>query len=402
MAPVEAQAQAKKPGSPEWTESLNANSVQLIAMLVSDAGIAADQPQWWNGSPLGCLLIGVQPRGGWQILQRSVQWGQDGWAASFGVSCPSNILYQYFSCSIRNRIEVWNSDYFYSPTVPHEPINTADDSSSLLSSATTSTVSIPLAAAHRRGSEPIPLPRSHSLSIKKSPTVRVTPVRASTDLSIRSHPSHKKTPPKIGLWHHFMVDGTREFDMFRPSKLVDGSRGGNGFMCELLCPKDGATYTIDEQAYMQYLSVVLVAMALVKEENLHVWDKIMRVDLQVDTKLGRVFLPLRISLALFNILTIGLAALTAYSMFRDNLFGKGLPFVVQIASFCAWAFGAVGLLMIGGNPRVEMVKTEIPEHIRFRIEDEIERAASSGFNEGREVSYSERQFIKLRKSARGG
>ena len=52
---------------PVWQGGLNVASVDLIAMLVSDAGL------WWNASPLGCILIGLQPRGGWQIMQRTVQ-----------------------------------------------------------------------------------------------------------------------------------------------------------------------------------------------------------------------------------------------------------------------------------------------------------------------------------------
>src|SRR5947199_1851274 len=63
-------------GSPAWAGGLTVSSVDLIAMIVSDTGLSAAEPQWWNASPLGCLLIAAQPRGGWQILQRAVQWGR--------------------------------------------------------------------------------------------------------------------------------------------------------------------------------------------------------------------------------------------------------------------------------------------------------------------------------------
>ena len=53
------------------TEGIQANigltGVDLLAMVVSDSGLANAEPQWWNASPLGCVLIGMQPRGGWQV-----------------------------------------------------------------------------------------------------------------------------------------------------------------------------------------------------------------------------------------------------------------------------------------------------------------------------------------------
>ncbi|KAF3934466.1 hypothetical protein ABW19_dt0202116 [Dactylella cylindrospora] len=326
--------------SPEWTESLNVNSVQLIAMLVSDAGLAGDEPEWWNASPLGCLLIGIQPRGGWQILQRSVQWGKDPWSASFGVGCPNNVLYQYFTCSIRNRIEVWDSEKFDSPTcVTHHVVDNPNVK------------------------EPEP---------GKGGALVQTSSVATSQYELQPIKPKSKRKSKGGLkdiakWIHFKVDGERDFNVARPSKLVDGSRGGQGYMCELLCPKDGTTYTIEEQAYFQFLSVVLVAMALLKGDYKMAWREALKEDFQVSCRLGRVFRRLEVGLFIFNIFTIGFVVAIGYAMLKNNFFGRGLPFIVQICSLCAWAFGAVGLLMIGGNPRVKMVKSEIPEHIEARL-----------------------------------
>lgn len=56
-----------------WSGGFNVASVDLIAMVVSDAGLASTEPQWWNASPIGCVLLGLQPRGGWQVMQRAVQ-----------------------------------------------------------------------------------------------------------------------------------------------------------------------------------------------------------------------------------------------------------------------------------------------------------------------------------------
>ncbi len=53
--------------SQEIQSSLGISGVDLIAMVVSDAGLANEEPKWWNASPFGCVLIGMQPRGGWQV-----------------------------------------------------------------------------------------------------------------------------------------------------------------------------------------------------------------------------------------------------------------------------------------------------------------------------------------------
>ncbi|KAK6344646.1 hypothetical protein TWF718_006604 [Orbilia javanica] len=350
--------------SPQWTESLNANSVQLVAMLVSDAGIAADQPQWWNSAPLGCLLIGIQPRGGWQIMQRSVQWGQDNWSSSFGVNCPMNVLYQYFACSIRNRIEVWDSVHFDSPT----EYVVAD------------------------GADP-PIPGGRG---RKASTGSVLGLhRFTTWGSQKDSPGSQ--PKLVKKWVKLLVDGDREFNMARPSKLIDGSRGGNAYMCDLLRPKDGATYTIDEQARWQYVSVVLVGMGLLKHPYHQNWKDVLAQDFQVDQRLGKVFTTLKYTLVLFNFITIFLVTTVAFAMFDKNVFRRSLPFMIQIASLSAWAFGSVGLLMIGGNPRVQIIEDEkgIPDHIEQRIGDAVELAASPSSWGGQHPTEHQRNYLTL-------
>ncbi|KAK6340072.1 hypothetical protein TWF730_001845 [Orbilia blumenaviensis] len=352
--------------SPQWTESLNANSVQLVAMLVSDAGIAADQPQWWNSAPLGCLLIGIQPRGGWQIMQRSVQWGQDNWSSSFGVNCPMNVLYQYFACSIRNRIEVWDSVHFDSPTEY---------------------------VVGEGAENPTPGGRG-----RKASTVSMLEKglqRFTTWGSQREGPEPEAQPVK--KWVKLTVDDDREFDLARPSKLVDGSRGGNGYMCELLRPKTGGTYTIDEQARWQYVSVILVAMGLLKHQYHAEWKRVLAQDFQVDHRLGKVFGTLKYALILFNFVTICLVVAVAFAMFDKNVFRGSLPFLIQIASLFAWAFGSIGLLMIGGNPRVEIVPDEkgIPEHIQSRLAEAVELAGSAVSYGGQEPTEQQEKYVTL-------
>jgi hypothetical protein len=53
----------------------------------------------------------------------------------------------------------------------------------------------------------------------------------------------------------------------KPGKLVDGSWGGQGFICSLLRPKDAASYTIAKQAHMQFRSIILVAAGLMHSES---------------------------------------------------------------------------------------------------------------------------------------
>ncbi|KAK6519948.1 hypothetical protein TWF506_000242 [Arthrobotrys conoides] len=353
--------------SPQWTESLNANSVQLVAMLVSDAGIAADQPQWWNSAPLGCLLIGIQPRGGWQIMQRSVQWGQDNWSSSFGVNCPMNVLYQYFACSIRNRIEVWDSNHFDSPT-EYVMVDGTEGSTPGGRGRKASTTSMFEKSLHK----------------------------FTTWGSQRDSASGPK-PKLVKKWGKLMVDGDREFNMARPSKLIDGSRGGNAYMCELLRPKDGATYTIDEQARWQYVSVVLVVMGLLKHPYHEQWRDVLARDFQIDQRLGKVFTTLKYTLILFNFITVFLVIAVAFAMFDRNVFRGSLPFMIQFASLFAWAFGSVGLLMIGGNPRVQIVSDEkgIPNYIQDRIDQAVELAASPSSWEGQNPTERQQEYLTL-------
>jgi len=71
---------------------------------------------WWNSSILGCVLIGLQPRGGWQVMQRTVQWGRDSLASIFGVTCLEACPLRIFCVQYTNRLEVWDSEAWTSPT----------------------------------------------------------------------------------------------------------------------------------------------------------------------------------------------------------------------------------------------------------------------------------------------
>lgn len=157
------------------------------------------------------------------------------------------------------------------------------------------------------------------------------------------------------------------FHVKRPTKLIDGSRGGQAFMCGLLRPENDQTYTIDMQARLQLLSVILVAASLMSSRSHKHLKKVMQDDFDVGDKLGGVFHHLLRWLILANVLIIGLVVCIFYALWFRNIFGPGTPYLIQVASSVSWAVGAIGLLMIGGNPRVEIFQTEIPAHIQARL-----------------------------------
>jgi hypothetical protein len=189
-------------------------------MVVSDAGLASINPEWWNCSPLGCMLIGLQPRGGWQIMQRAVQWGTDKWARCFGAKLS---LYEYFACSIRNRLEVWNSNDFICPTLGPKLPDADGKEPSLSDKSKTATISEQ--SPEKKGSASV----TNSAGQKPHTT------------------SQDSSTPK---WIDFDVDPHRHFSAKGPTKLIDGSRGGQAFMCKLLRPPDGHAYSIEEQVRM--------------------------------------------------------------------------------------------------------------------------------------------------------
>jgi hypothetical protein len=268
-----------------WHGGLNVGSVDLIAMVISDSGLESSKAEWWNASALQCVLIGLQPRGGWQILQRAVQWGHDSISGVFGVDCPKQAVYAYFACSIRNRLELWDSPSWSSPTT---------------------------------GSS---------------------------------------------TWEHVGASHAR-----RPTKLLDGSRGGQGFICSLLQPQENTHYTIEEQARMQLLSVMLVACGLMDPKYHREWRSVMREDFEIGDRLGVVFRPLLLGLIIANVLAVGLAIFALDSIFRRNVFGTSVAYFVKLCSLLAWAVGATSLLMMGGNPRVVLKDTvKIPAHIEARL-----------------------------------
>lgn len=68
-----------------------------------------------------------------------------------------------------------------------------------------------------------------------------------------------------------------------------------------------------------------------------------------------------------QLLAVAFALTVVYAIFRHNLFGHFAPYVIQLCSLTSWAVGAIGLLMLGGNPRVKIVDTAISPYIETRL-----------------------------------
>lgn len=217
----------------------------------------------------GCTLIRLQPRGGWQIMQRAVQWGIDVPVNCFRVTCNPNVPYAYFACSIRNRLEVWKSDRFENPKQIRSkaPVHLSSDE------PRAATVAWAASIQGRHSSEALELQISSQQHISEG-TGRDVGLIALRYMKSKDSAScwgwikrKREVPLKFSkIRQVFDVDDRRLFNVPHPTKLVDGSRGGQAFMCELLRPKDNEVYPIEEQARMQLLSILLVATSLIKNK----------------------------------------------------------------------------------------------------------------------------------------
>jgi hypothetical protein len=336
-----------------------------MAMVVSDAGLASTEPEWWNGSPMGCMLIAIQPRGGWQVMQRAVQWGNDHWARSFGVNCKLPVLYCYFACSMRNRLEVWDSPNFISPMEGVEgPVEEEAETAAVPAEPDV------LSPAATAVSETETDTREDAIEMK--PVAReseMKPMARETDMKGKDCKVAERPHRGDNEWKQFNQHNVGRFTVRRPTKLVDGSRGGQAFMCSLLCPVAGNAYSVEEQARLQFLSIVLVVAGLIKSKDYYVFMQVIQEDFEVSTRLGAVFRRLVRVLFFANWFVISFIVSVFYALWSQNIYGDATPYILQLCSLTTWAFGATGLLMLGGNPRVEIDSNKgIPKHIKGRID----------------------------------
>jgi hypothetical protein len=158
------------------------------------------------------------------------------------------------------------------------------------------------------------------------------------------------------------------FEIARPSKLLDGSRGGAAFMCSLLIPPKDTHYSIDEQARMQYLSILLAAAGLVDEESREDIGAVFKEDFEINNRVGTVFTRLFRGLIVASFLTVCLLVATSYATWNNNIYGPAAPYMIQLTSYAAWTVGSIGLLMMGGNPHAKIdTRRPLPDFIEERL-----------------------------------
>jgi hypothetical protein len=181
------------------------------------------------------------------------------------------------------------------------------------------------------------------------------------------------------------------FTVKRPTKLIDGSRGGQAFIAEFLAPEENKHYSIADQSRMQLLSVLLVGAGLTRDDKLEAYvDEVLPADFDMSAGLGSIFARLSIGLALFSGACIAMLVCTWWSILRHNMMGGALPWITKILSLSCWAVGAIGLLMLGGNPRVKLIAKKQDAHIQRRLvelgEKTVQERISASENGGRVIT----------------
>lgn len=275
--------------------------------------------------------------------------GTDVPADCFRATCNPNVLYAYFACSIRNRLEVWKSDRFENPKRIRSkaPVHLSSDE------PRAATVALAAGIRGRHSSEALELQISSQQHISEG-TGRDAGSTAPRHTKSKNSAScwgwikrKREAPLKFSkIWQVFGVDDRRPFNVPRPTKLVDGSRGGQAFMCELPRPKDNEVYMypIEEQARMQLLSVLLVATLLIKDQDSEEWEEVLKEGFQLDNSLGTVFQRLFVELVIVNFFLICFIVSICYALWVRQ--GYALRHTVVLVGVLGlwrhWPFDAGG------------------------------------------------------------
>jgi len=137
----------------------------------------------------------------------------------------------------------------------------------------------------------------------------------------------------------------------------------------MLLPKENDHYNIEQQARMQMLSVLLVAASRLQDQSLENLKNAFREDFDITHRLSSIFGRMKVYIAIGHVLMVLALLSIAYHFFHRSIFGVMTPYMIEISSITCWAFGAIGLLMQGGNPRVELAQEPMPAHVQKRYED---------------------------------
>lgn len=298
------------------------------------------------------------------------------------MSCKVPVLYAYFACSIRNRLEVWRSERFISPMEDQEedPVATQVLLKCEICNGSDETCSHTkhgdVAGASQMAEKQDPQVAEVSNPISPGSTPTIQPIRTTADsepsrCDSRSSNKPKPEPEKHSdtNWNQINRGLAGIFTVKRPTKLIDGSRGGQAFMCGLFCPEPGKVYSVEEQARLQLLSVILIVAGLTKDQTYNGILEVIREDFEVSNRLGVVFKRLMRGLVLVDFLVLGLTIIVFNALWYNNVFGSAVPYVIQLCSMFSWASGAVGLMMLGGNPRVQIEQNKpAPKHVQERLD----------------------------------
>ena len=193
--------------------------------------------------------------------------------------------------------------------------------------------------------------------------------------SSQNRQAHKSETHQDTSWNRIDRGKAGFFEVMRPTKLIDGSRGGQAFMCDILRPGPGRAYGLEEQARLQMLSVLPVAAGLTESDQYADFLRTAQDDFGLNPHLGVIFKRLMAFLLVTNAIVLGFAVSLCYAIWLHNAYGDAIPYLIQLCSIMSWASGAIGLLALGGNPRVTIDQSKPPPaHILARldaIEDEF-------------------------------
>ena len=82
----------------------------------------------------------------------------------------------------------------------------------------------------------------------------------------------------------------------------------------------------------------------------------LREDFQVGDNLGSVFKWLFRCLLVANLIVVAIFITVAVALWNDNIYRGFTTYIVELMSNGGWVVGAIGLVMLGGNPRVHCGK----------------------------------------------
>jgi len=123
------------------------------------------------------------------------------------------------------------------------------------------------------------------------------------------------------------------------------------------------------------LSVLLVAAGLTESDQYADFLRTAQDDFGLNPHLGVIFKRLMAFLLVTNAIVLGFAVSLCYAIWLHNAYGDAITYLIQLCSIMSWASGAIGLLALGGNPRVTIDQSKPPPaHILARldaIEDEF-------------------------------